>query len=62
MRMQAIKLKNSAFTGGMPCQWISPGACQNISDSGMYSAIETHIAIWKSGSSAISRVMVSPPR
>ena len=60
--MQATRLKNSALAGGMPCQWISPGACQNISDNGMYSAIDSHIADWNAGSSVISRVIGSPPR
>ena len=55
-------LKNSALTGGTPCQCTSPGACQNSRDSGRYSTIDSHMALWKPGSSATSLVSGAPPR
>ena len=45
LRRQATRLKNSAFTGGTPCQCTRPGACQNSSDSGRYKAIDSHMAV-----------------
>src|SRR3989344_1873682 len=62
LRTQATMLKNSALTGGTPCQCTSPGACQNSSDSGRYSTMESHIALWNAGSSATSLLSWAPPR
>ena len=55
-------LKNRLFMGDTPCQCTSAGACQKSMESGRYSAVETHMAVWKSGAETSSCVILPPSR
>ena len=62
LRQQPTKLKNRLLTGLMPCHCTSAGACQNIMETGMYSAKASMAAFWNSGLCSVIRSMVPPSR